>query len=188
MPSTQCPISCIGLYRLPLTSPRLYSAASATPLPPKSQKMYLTELEDRTPMHISALLDVWESSVRATHDFLAEKDIRFLRPYVEQGLTAVPRLFCMAIPQGEDLRPVAFLGMEGDGIEMLFVHADYRNIGIGSALMAEALARGARRVDVNEQNPQALGFYQRMGFEVVSRNAVDGLGLPFPILHMKLKG
>ena len=149
--------------------------------------MYLTELEDRTPMHITALLGVWESSVRATHDFLAEKDIRFLRPYVEQALTAVPRLFCMATRQGEDLRPVAFLGMDGDGIEMLFVHADFRGKGIGSALMGAALSLGARRVDVNEQNPQALGFYQHMGFEVVSRDAVDGLGLPFPILHCERK-
>ena len=77
--------------------------------------------------------------------------------------------------------------MEGDSIEMLFVHADFQGRGIGSALMREALSLGARRVDVNEQNPQALGFYQRMGFEVVSRDAVDGLGLPFPILHCERK-
>jgi putative acetyltransferase len=52
--------------------------------------------------------------------------------------------------------------------------------------MRQALALGARRVDVNEQNPQALGFYRRFGFEVVSRDAVDGLGLPYPILHCAL--
>jgi putative acetyltransferase len=41
-------------------------------------------------------------------------------------------------------------------------------------------------VDVNEQNDQAVGFYRRMGFEVAGRSAVDGLGQPFPLLHMRL--
>ena len=126
---------------------------------------------------------VWESSVRATHDFLREGDVDFLRPYVEQGLREIPVLIC-ALEEG---RPLAFLGMAEDSIEMLFVHADFRHRGIGSTLMREALSLGARRVDVNEQNPQALGFYQRFGFEVISRDAVDSLGLPYPILHCELK-
>ena len=41
-------------------------------------------------------------------------------------------------------------------------------------------------VDVNEQNPQAVGFYQHMGFHVISRSPIDDMGKPFPILHMKL--
>lgn len=76
--------------------------------------------------------------------------------------------------------------MDGDSIEMLFVAAEARGRGIGSALMRQALALGASRVDVNEQNPQALGFYRRFGFEVKSREAVDSLGLPYPILHCTL--
>lgn len=138
-------------------------------------------IEERAAL-LPSLLDVWESSVRATHDFLREGDVDFLRPYVEQGLRELPVLFCVL----EAGLPLAFLGIAGDSIEMLFVHADSRHKGIGSALMREALARGARRVDVNEQNPQALGFYQRFGFKVVSCNDVDSLGLPYPILHCSL--
>ena len=132
---------------------------------------------------LAALLDIWESSVRATHNFLRERDVEFLRPYVEQGLKEIPVLLCAL----DKDRPLAFLGMAGDSIEMLFVHADSRHKGIGSALMREALSLGARHVDVNEQNPQALGFYQRFGFGVVSRDGVDSLGLPYPILHCELK-
>ena len=43
------------------------------------------------------------------------------------------------------------------------------------------------KVDVNEQNPQALGFYQHYGFEVIDRSPLDGSGKPYPILHMALK-
>ena len=140
------------------------------------------EKEKRGAHLIESLLAVWESSVRATHHFLRTGDVEYLRPFVEQSLREVPLLLCAE----EKGKSCAFLGLDGDGIEMLFVHADYRNIGIGSALMRQALALGARRVDVNEQNPQALGFYRRFGFEVVSRDAVDGLGLPYPILHCAL--
>ena len=131
---------------------------------------------------LAPLLTVWESSVRATHDFLREGDVDFLHPYVEQGLREIPVLLCAMVEE----QPVAFLGMAEDSIEMLFVHADFRYKGIGSTLMREALSLGALRVDVNEQNPQTLGFYQRFGFEVVSRDGEDSLGLPYPILHCSL--
>ena len=45
----------------------------------------------------------------------------------------------------------------------------------------------AQQLDVNEQNPQALGFYFRQGFEVVGRSEQDGMGQPYPLLHMRLK-
>ncbi|ROS69598.1 acetyltransferase (GNAT) family protein [Vibrio crassostreae] len=44
----------------------------------------------------------------------------------------------------------------------------------------------ATKVDVNEQNPQAVGFYQHMGFKIESRSPLDDMGKPFPILHMTL--
>ena len=46
--------------------------------------------------------------------------------------------------------------------------------------------RSIRKVDVNEQNPDALAFYQRLGFEVKRRSPLDSIGLPFPILHLEL--
>lgn len=36
---------------------------------------------------------------------------------------------------------------------------------------------------MNEQNPVATAFYQRMGFRPFR---LDAQGLPFPILHMAL--
>ena len=45
---------------------------------------------------------------------------------------------------------------------------------------------GATTLDVNEQNDQALGFYLRMGFEVVGRSDLDGLDKTYPLLHMRL--
>ena len=139
--------------------------------------------EERIEDFVQSLLEVWESSVRATHGFLKEGEVEYLRPFVEQGIREVPLLFCVE----ENEMPAGFLGMEGDRIEMLFVHADFRGRGIGSTLMREALLLGASRVDVNEQNPQALGFYRCFGFEVAARDELDSLGLPYAILHCTLK-
>ena len=45
--------------------------------------------------------------------------------------------------------------------------------------------RGFRRVDANELNAQAAGFYARLGFRIVSRDALDPSGRPYPILHLQ---
>ena len=59
--------------------------------------------------------------------------------------------------------------------------------GVGKKLLRHAINNlQARKVDVNEQNEQALQFYKHFGFEVLSRSEVDGHGKPFPILHMQL--
>ena len=47
-------------------------------------------------------------------------------------------------------------------------------------------ARCWRTLDVNEQNPQAVGFYEHEGFVVAGRSPVDDAGRPFPLLHMRL--
>ena len=39
---------------------------------------------------------------------------------------------------------------------------------------------------VNEQNPQARGFYEHMGFTVRERSETDDQGNPYPILRMVL--
>ena len=70
---------------------------------------------------------------------------------------------------------------------MLFISPDARGKGIGSMLATHAIKElGATKVDVNEQNEQALGFYQHIGFSVTGRSPVDGQGKPYPLLHMAL--
>lgn len=42
------------------------------------------------------------------------------------------------------------------------------------------------KVGVNEQNEQAVKFYERFGFKTISRSETDGMGKPYPILHIEL--
>jgi putative acetyltransferase len=130
------------------------------------------------------LIEIWESSVRATHDFLAEKDLITLRPLIlEQYFDAVD-LTCAKNGEGEI---IGFCGVHDSKIEMLFILPEARGNGVGSFLVSHAIHNlGATTVDVNEQNRLALGFYQHIGFSVIGRSEVDGQGMPYPLLHMKL--
>lgn len=131
------------------------------------------------------LIEVWEASVRATHRFLQESDIQEIKSRMAgEYLPGVERLGCIR----EGGRIVAFIGLSGDHIAMLFVRPDRRGTGCGRRLVGEAVARyGARTVDVNEQNSQAAGFYLRLGFAVAGRDERDDAGRPFPILHLTLR-
>jgi len=130
------------------------------------------------------LIEIWEASVRATHDFLSEDDLQELKPLIlEQYFDAVD-LRCAKSANGEIL---GFCGVSNGNIEMLFISPEARGKGIGKLLAMRAIKeQEALRVDVNEQNEQALGFYQRIGFSVKGRSPVDGQGKSYPLLHLTL--
>lgn len=134
---------------------------------------------------IDEILDTWESSVRATHSFLSEEDIISLKPHVIEGVKYVSKLLC--VRDNKDMIK-AFMGIHDFKIEMLFVSNESRGKGIGKKLVDHAIeVLNVNYVDVNEQNPQAVGFYKHMGFQIFNKSEFDEQGNPFPILHMKLK-
>lgn len=140
------------------------------------------EKDQRSPMLIGKLLDVWEASVRASHHFLTEADIVRLTPQAEGALRYIETLWVMQ----DDGRPVGFMGVQERKIEMLFLHPDYFRRGLGKTFVERAFSElDVEYVDVNEQNPNATKFYERMGFKVFNRTECDSEGNPFPILEMK---
>lgn len=44
-----------------------------------------------------------------------------------------------------------------------------------------------KKVDVNEQNNEAVGFYLHLGFHQTGRSELDSMGKPFPLLNLELK-
>lgn len=129
------------------------------------------------------LVDIWRSAVRATHDFLDESDFIRIESRLASGYFPAVTLTVAE----KDGKPVGFAGVHGGSLEMLFVSNSVRGQGIGSALLSEVIAHQAvTKVDVNEQNPGAHGFYVSRGFVQVGRSERDGDGRPYPTLHMEL--
>ncbi len=128
------------------------------------------------------LIEIWESAVLNTHDFLKEEDFLY---YKKQ----LPVYFQYVTLVGFEQEGIlaGFMGIAEENLEMLFVDNEYRGTGIGKKLIAYATANlHVTKVDVNEQNTQAVGFYKYMGFKIVRRSELDGEGKEYPILHMQL--
>ena len=146
--------------------------------------MKMIEMTDRTPALIEQLLEIWENSVRATHLFLSDSEIKSIKEYVPQALNKIAHLM---IAKDETDQPVAFMGIEDGILEMLFISPKERGKGLGKRLIQCGIKNyGVKRLAVNEQNPQAKGFYEHMGFQVYKRTDLDEQGNPYPLLYMHL--
>ncbi len=131
------------------------------------------------------VVNVWESSVRATHLFLKEEDIEYFKPLILNTYLDAVELRCV---RNNEKKIVGFLGVAEQNLEMLFVHPEYRGKKIGKMLLDYSIDNlNVTKVDVNEQNEQALGFYKHCGFEVIGRSELDSSKKPYPTLHMELK-
>jgi putative acetyltransferase len=131
------------------------------------------------------LVQVWEDSVRATHDFLPDSYILLLREHVLRRYLDAVMLVCS---KDHKQRIQGFAGVANGRVDMLFIAPAWRGHGIGKRLLRYAINElNAESLDVNEQNPQALGFYLHEGFEIIGRSPTDGLGQPYPLLHMRLR-
>ena len=79
------------------------------------------------------------------------------------------------------------MGTENGRLEMLFLSPDERGKGLGRQLLEYGIReQGVREVTVNEQNSQAVGFYQHLGFVTYRRTDHDEEGNPYPLLYLKL--
>lgn len=135
------------------------------------------------PDDFEELAEVWEASVRATHDFL------------RGGYSGIAFSVACPLPAGGRTSLPAGCGAYR-GVHRS-ERKSYRHVVRSARIPGQRLRTqvggvgrrppGADSVDVNEQNPQAVGFYLRMGFAVVGRSETDDADRPFPILHLRLE-
>ena len=148
------------------------------------QKVAKSSIDKISPDDYQELISLWEDSVRATHNFLTEEDIVFYRALILNTYFDLVNLKCVRDSTGAIL---GFIGTTPGKIEMLFIRPEARGMGIGKQLVKYAVnSLNVQRVDVNEQNDQAVGFYYAMGFKLENRSPIDGMGKPYPILHMMI--
>lgn len=145
--------------------------------------MRIYEIPNRNPLQMKEFLRVWEDSVRATHLFLSDDEVKRIKKYVPYALENVEHLIAA---EAENL--VAFMGIQNKRLEMLLVAPQERGKGIGKQLLQYGFRTyEIREVTVNEQNQQAVGFYEYMGFETYKRSDLDEQGGPYPLLYMKCR-
>jgi putative acetyltransferase len=133
-----------------------------------------------------AVMAVWESSVRFSHHFLSETNIIHYRQIIINEYLPMLSLFGIHRKSGE---LGGFIGIDQDKIEMLFIHPDEFRQGMGLALCRFAIREHkSKKVDVNEDNLDAVNFYLKMNFTMIGRSDTDQSGNPFPLLHLEANG
>ncbi|WP_312640317.1 GNAT family N-acetyltransferase [Hydrogenoanaerobacterium sp.] len=146
--------------------------------------MEIIKVEDRNSVLIEQLVTVWKNSVKESHLFLSDTEIDNIQQYVRQALAGISHL--IVAKKGSGI-PIAFMGIEGRKLEMLFVSPEERGHGVGKNLLVYGIQEYAvSDLGVNEQNPEAKGFYEHMGFKVYKRTETDEQGMPYPILYIRL--
>lgn len=149
------------------------------------KKLNIKEIKDRNSSLISQLLEVWEDSVKATHLFLSNEEIKNIKEYIPQAISGVSHL---VIIENESRELIAFMGIEDTKLEMLFIKNSERGKGLGKQLLSYGIENyNVNELAVNEQNPNAKGFYEYMGFKTYKRTELDEQGNPYPILYMRLE-
>ena len=129
------------------------------------------------------IMEIWESAVKATHDFLAEEDLSYFKKVIPKDY--LPNLEVYLIIENNESQ--GFASVAEGNLEMLFIHDNVRGKGFGKELYQFMKEKtNLTKVDVNEQNLQAIGFYEKLGFKQTGRSEKDGSGKNYPIIHMSL--
>lgn len=151
-------------------------------MPAHTHNQGMTAIRRSRPNDGARAVEIWRDAVDATHDFLTREDRVALDAMVCGFLPNAPLWLAV---DGRD-RPLAFMLIDNGRMEALFVDPAVRGQGIGAALVRHGLVLHAgMTTDVNEQNAQAVGFYESMGFQRTGRSALDGQGRPYPLVHLK---
>ncbi|MGA2276682.1 MAG: acetyltransferase [Terracidiphilus sp.] len=129
------------------------------------------------------VLDIWRGAVDATHHFLSPTDRQEIEAEVVSFLPQAP--LWLAVDDKD--HPIGFMLLDGVHMEALFIDPTQRGSGAGRALVQHALSiRPNLMTDVNEQNIQAVGFYEHLGFERIGRSETDNQGRSYPLIHMRV--
>lgn len=145
----------------------------------------MVTLRESCPEDGDRVLEIWRDAVDATHDFLSKEDREAIEVEVLEFLPQAPLWVAV---DDEDL-PIGFMLLNGAHIEALFIAPQQHGKGLGRELVRHGLNLHQNlTTDVNEQNSQAIRFYEHLGFVRTGRSQVDGQGRPYPLIHLRYSG
>ena len=122
---------------------------------------------------IPALVDLWVTAWQAT---LPSIDFEDRRGWIDAFLRDW-RYATIVAERGD--RPIGFASLEGDILQQLVVTLSARGQGIATRLLdaTKKAASAGLTLDVNQDNPRAVRFYEREGFRRVLGGVNPASGL-----------
>lgn len=121
---------------------------------------------------IDIVAKIWLDTNIKSHDFISKK-------YWESNFNMVKNLFLQSeIYVYEDKQTIqAFVGIENDYIEGIFVSNEFQSQGIGKLLLDFVKSKKVNLyLNVYQKNISAVNFYQREGFKIQRENLDKNTG------------
>ena len=129
------------------------------------------------------LSKIWLDASRLAHPFIGEQRLLEQRLLIEQDYLPKAETW-VAMAHG---KAAGFISLLDNFICGLFIAPHCQGLGIGRRLIAHALAlKGELNLEVYTHNAQAMRFYAGLGFQEISRRAIDDEGHPFENAHLRL--
>jgi putative acetyltransferase len=132
--------------------------------------------------HYQKVLEIWETSVNATHHFLKLEDKEEIKKEIPFYLSQVEAYLWY-----DEKEIIGFSGTHEENLEMLFIDPKQFRNGYGSKILQTLINEGkVNTVAVNKDNTNAVIFYNKNGFKKYKELAKDHQGRDYPILQLKL--
>lgn len=136
---------------------------------------------------VPELLDVWRSSVEGRLDFLSASDLTSVASTLETVYAQRAEVFVAHL----GAQVVGFMALGDRRVELLWVHHQHRQHGIGRALADFARSRCAEiEMVLNAQNAAGLEFYKHCGFEPADQahaSGADAMNPSVSLRHAKVR-
>lgn len=133
----------------------------------------------------TTLSQIWLDACLIAHSFIGKQRLIEQRSLIEDQYLPHSETWVATI----DGAPAGFISLLDSFVGGLFVAPQMQGRGIGRRLIDHAMGlRGELDLDVYVLNAAAMRFYRQIGFQEVSRRAVDDEGLPFEKARLRLAG
>ncbi|CDI08811.1 GNAT family N-acetyltransferase [Agrobacterium sp. CMT1] len=131
------------------------------------------------------LSNIWLEASLLAHPFIGERRLMEQKALIEEQYLPGAQTW-VATLNGQ---AAGFISLLDTFIGGLFVSPCHQGLGIGRKLVSHALnLKGELSLEAYTENVQAMGFYRSLGFQELSRRAIDDEGYPFENARLRLVG
>lgn len=120
---------------------------------------------------LNIIMDIWLSANVSAHNFISEE---YWNNHFEEVRTAISSSEVYVF---EDSVIKGFVGLKGNYIAGIFIKEEFQSKGIGGKLISFLKTFKPELIlNVYEQNENAVGFYEKHGFQISQKNEEEETG------------
>lgn len=120
------------------------------------------DIESRDENLVNEILGVYEKSIEHLNGAMPKESMEEIKNNTEKMIKNIENLI---IVKNDEENIIGFMGCENENLEMLYLHPDYKNQGIGKELINIAINNhNVNKAHIVKINTDGIDFCRHMGF------------------------